>query len=87
MKTYLVECYWPEVAEGDVDRALRRLRTDAGVTALGAVLVPADEIVLSLCEATSAAEARRTAIEAGFPAERIVECVPFAGALPGQHEN
>jgi hypothetical protein len=51
------------------------------------VLVPTDEIVLSLCEATSAAEARRTAIEAGFPAERIVECVPFAGARPGQHEN
>ena len=83
MKTYLVECYWPGVLEGDVDRALERLRSAATVTALGAVLVPADEIVLSLCEAASAADARRTAISAGFPAERIVECVP----LVAQHEN
>ena len=87
MKTYLVECYWPEVAEGDVDRALGRLRVEATVNVLGAVLVSADEIVFSLCEAASAADARRTAIEAGFPAERIVECVPFAGTLTGRHET
>jgi len=84
MQAYLVECYWPGVLEDDVDRALGRLGPDAEVAALGTILVSADEIVLSVFEAASPEQARSTASNAGFPVERIVECVPFARAFSGQ---
>jgi hypothetical protein len=86
MTTYLVECYWPGVDEQLLTRVVGRLtsrpcRADA-VCWLSSILIPDDEIVLHVAEASSADAVRSSAHAAALPNERIVSCVHVVpGAL------
>jgi len=80
--TYLVECYWPGVSERQVAETLARgaaLDAEVGVRHLESVLIPADEIVLSLFEGPSAEAVLSATRRVGLPSERIVESVRMIG--------
>jgi hypothetical protein len=86
MTTYLVECYWPGVDEQLLTRAVGRLTSRPGtadaVCWLISILIPDDEIVLYVAEASSADALRSSAHAAALPTERIVPCVHVVpGAL------
>ncbi len=78
--TFLVERYWPMADAPRLDSMLGRLRdavhaarqSGQGVRYRGSVIVPDDELVLSLLDATSMAEARAASERAGVPFERIL---------------
>jgi hypothetical protein len=77
-QTYLVECYWPGVSERQVTETLARsavLPADVAVRHLDSVLIPADEIVLSLFEGPSAEAVLAATRQVGLPSERVVESV------------
>jgi hypothetical protein len=78
-QTYVVECYWPGVDELQLTQAVERLaespQYDEGASWTSSILIPVDEIVLCLVEATSTEAVRASARRAGLPAERIVTCV------------
>lgn len=81
-RTYLVECYWPEVNTAELEAAAGRAlrvaddgRFGGGTQLLDSILIPTDEIVLCFFEAPSARAARRAADLAELPCERVVECV------------
>jgi hypothetical protein len=74
--SFIVECFWPDVTESDLEALDRRVQKALGgarsVRYLGSTLVRADEVVL--CEFEGSAEAvRATAELAGVPFERILE--------------
>jgi hypothetical protein len=73
--TYVVECYWPGVNELQLTEAVERIPPDDDASWMNSILIPADEIVLCLVEATSADAVSASARRAGLPAERIVTCV------------
>jgi hypothetical protein len=80
MTAYFVECYWPGVDEQLLMRAAERLaRTQSGcptgVSWLGSILIPEDEIVFHLANGLSAYAVRASAQRASVPTERIVKCV------------
>jgi hypothetical protein len=81
---YLAECFWPGVSQ-------RALLAAAGNTAqqpsparcLELILVPADEIVLALYQAPSAAAVTAASRRAGLPSERVVDALRIAPLPPG----
>ena len=91
--TYLVERYWPMRDETLLHEMLVRLRAaadamqDAGdpVRYVGSVVVPDDELVLSLLDARSIDAARAASEAAGVPFERIVPA--SAVGFDGQHDG
>ena len=83
MKTYLVECYSPGIARMEVEAAAERavaacaeLREEGcGVDYVGAMLVPADEVVFHVFASPCARVVREAGLRAGVPFERVVESV------------
>ena len=73
--TYLAECFWPGVTEGELEAAARRIGRDHPAECLELILIPRDEIVLCLYRASTALAVTDAIRTAGFPAERIVESV------------
>jgi hypothetical protein len=79
--TFLVERYWPGVDEDVLRRALRRLerairsvRAEGGILEhAGSILVPSDEVVLSVFRADSEGTVRGVNELAGVPLDRIAE--------------
>jgi len=67
---YTAKCFWPGVAEEDVRLAAARA---SGLK--GALYLPADELLLCLFEAESAALVKRESERAGLPCERVIETV------------
>jgi hypothetical protein len=77
-RTYLVECYWPGVSEAQVVETIMRSSepgADDAVRHLDSVLIPADEIVLSVFEGPSAEAVLAATRRAGMLSERVVESV------------
>jgi hypothetical protein len=80
--TFVAECFWPGVTEGDLGDLDRRATTYAAeatrggqpVRYLGSILMPADEVVLCRFEGGESA-VRRVALAAAIPFHRIVETV------------
>jgi hypothetical protein len=81
-RTYLVECYWPGVAETEVADALARAAGEARAHCLESILVPEDEIVFCLFEGPSADEVLAAALRSGLPPERVTESI----RIPPQEE-
>jgi len=76
-RTYLVECFWPDMTHERVVAATRRLSGGSSATCVAVIVVPVDDIVLYLFEADTDAEVWDVVRRAGLPCERIVESVPI----------
>jgi hypothetical protein len=96
MPTFVVECYWPGITEGQVRHALALLgparnatRTREPVGRLGCILLPSDGMALFLFRAPSALRLSETAQQARLPFDRIVESihVSFGEASEELHEG
>jgi hypothetical protein len=83
-QTYLVECYSPGLAREDVESAAERaldasasMRSEGRcVEYVGALLVPADEVVFHVFSSTSVAAVREASSRAAVAFARVVESVP-----------
>jgi hypothetical protein len=80
--TFVAECFWPGVTEGDLGDLDRRATACAAaatrggypVRYLGSILMRTDEVVLCRFEGGESA-IRRVALAAAIPFDRIVETV------------
>jgi hypothetical protein len=75
IQTYVVECYWPGVDEPRLRSAVEQLPPGDDASWVSSILIPDDEIVLCVVEATSADAVRASAQRVGLPAERVVTCI------------
>lgn len=87
-RLFLMEAYWPGVtperivaAEIATCRALRDRRT--GARLLGSMLVPADELLLSVFAGGAPELIAAAATAAGVPVERVVAIATLERALGG----
>lgn len=72
--TFLVECYWPGLTQARAEKAAARLAAGGPEIAFrSAIVVPADEVVLCLFEADSAAGVPELCRRAGLPCDRILQ--------------
>jgi hypothetical protein len=80
--TYLVESYWPGVCSAEVEAIGARLVGDLKVRGeakwLHSILIPEDEIILSVFDGSSSAGIIAAAARAALPTDRIIECVRVA---------
>jgi hypothetical protein len=77
-KTYLAECFWPDVSESKVTAVARRIAAEGEAVCLELILVPADEIVLGLFQAPTAEAVTEVSRRAGLPVERVIEAMGFS---------
>jgi hypothetical protein len=83
---YAAKCYWPQVTQQEVEvaavkaarEATRISRAGPRVTYVGAVLFPADELLLCLFESASSAAVKQTNERVGIRCERVMESVWLA---------
>ena len=79
MTGFIVECYWPHLAEATIVALVRQLpRTcheEAAVRLATSLLVPSDGLVLLLFEAPSESDLIRCMRAAALAFDRIVEVV------------
>ena len=82
MQTFLVECYWPQISEGEARASLHRVVRLGGeaspgqaVQSSGCILVPADGMALFLLSAPSEAAVTRIGALTEVPFDRILESV------------
>jgi hypothetical protein len=90
-KSFVAECFWPDVHERDVRELDERIRVRAAqrhdARFLGSVLIRADEVVLFHFEGTDAG-VRELAGQAGVPFERLLETdVAFAAGTNAKGES
>jgi hypothetical protein len=72
---FVVECFWPDVTEADVealDRRVGQVAQGLPVRYLGSILLRADEVVMCRFEGT-AATVEEVAVRAEIPFERILQ--------------
>jgi hypothetical protein len=88
-RTYLVECYWPDVTEAALidgaaraEAAAHELRA-AGrpVEFLGSLLIPGDEVSFWRFGSESQAGVEEASLRAGLAVNRIMECIELI-AMP-----
>jgi hypothetical protein len=80
---YLAECLWPGVTEEDLAKLDLRARAetqaaaagDTGVSYLGSILMPSDEVVFFVFSGPSTEAVEVVAAATGIPFERIVTSV------------
>ncbi len=83
LQTFLVERYWPDVDESTAQVAVTSLeRVAAAMTAEGtpvehviSILMPADQVVLSLIQAADETVARRVNERAGIQLDRVAAAI------------
>jgi hypothetical protein len=93
-QTYLVECYSPRIAREQVEVAGDRAaeasaalrREGCSVEYVGALLVPADEVVFHVFASGSLEAVKEASVRAKVPFERVVESV-IVGPLQLRREN
>jgi hypothetical protein len=90
-KSFVAECFWPDVHEHDVRELDERIRVRTAerddVRFLGSVLIRADEVVLFHFEGTDAG-VRELAEQAGVPFERLLETdVAFSATTNAKGES
>jgi hypothetical protein len=84
-QTFLVERYWPGVDEAiarsvvtSLERAARAMTAEGTpVEHMGSILMPADQVVFSLIEATDEQAARLVNERADVPLDRIAAAIAF----------
>ena len=90
-KSFVAECFWPDVHEHDVRELDERIHLGAAargdVRFLGSVLIRADEVALFHFEGTDAA-VRELAEQVGVPFERLLETdVVFSATTNAKGES
>ncbi len=81
--TYVVECFWPDVHQEQVQEAAGRLKRSAEELTLrgqrvqftGSIFVPTDEVIFYLLEGGSSEAVRTTCQLAGLRFDRVLPCV------------
>ena len=84
--TFLVECFWPDLSQEQVQRADQRLaecvaesrRAGSQVAYVGSIVLTGDDVIFFLFEASSPAEVRRICDQAQLQIERVVGSVVSA---------
>jgi hypothetical protein len=81
-RTFVVECYWPEITEEQVKEALSRVaplpvsgRPADEVESAGCILIPSDGMALFLFRGASEDLVRERSENAEVPFDRIVESI------------
>jgi hypothetical protein len=89
---YAAKCYWPGVAETDIERVAARAGR-AGpalgsntVTYLGSLLFADDDLVLCLFQGPSRAAVIEASDRLGIPCERLMDSAWLGSGLPAQEE-
>ena len=76
-KSYLVECFWPDVRHAQIHEAAARLREAAAaadrLAFTGSIFIPGDEVVFYLFEGDSEDAVREACTSAAIRFERVVE--------------
>jgi hypothetical protein len=93
-RTYLVECYSPGIDRTDVESAAVRAgdvsaelrREGRSVEYIGALLVPADEVVFHVFASTSARAVREASSRAAVRFDRVVESVSVGSLQLGRDD-
>jgi hypothetical protein len=93
MRKYIVECYWPDVRDEQVEQGAERARGAAAeltrdgepVSFTGSMVIPRDEVVFYLFDGPSVEAVRAACERAALPFERIVESLwnPVPTSLGG----
>jgi hypothetical protein len=90
-QTYLVECYWADVAEPGLREHAARVRSTVEeeqgvggppVELLRAVVIPGDEVSLWIFTGGSLEDVERVSGRCGLTVNRVVECIELT-AEPG----
>jgi hypothetical protein len=82
-RSYVVECFWPDVHPWQVEQGAARVRETAGqlssegtrVLFAGSIFVPGDEVVFYLFDGVSAEAVGEACTRAAIPFERVVESI------------
>jgi hypothetical protein len=78
-KSFLVECFWPDIRHAQIDEAAVRLREAAPegdpVAFSGSIFIPCDEVVFYLFEGDSEEAVREACTRATIRFERVVESI------------
>jgi hypothetical protein len=78
-KSFVVECFWPDVRHAQIEEAAARLReaADGGdpVAFAGSIFIPSDEVVFYLFEGDSEDAVRDACTSAAVRFERVVESI------------
>ncbi len=90
LETYLVERYWPGIDLAQLRSLLPRLEIAAeamraegvAIGYVGSILMPADQVVFSLIEASSEADVRHLNERAELPLDRIATAIAMLCADP-----
>jgi len=89
---YAAKCYWPGVAETDLERVAERAdragpasRSNT-VTYLGSLLFSDDDLVLCLFQGPSRAAVIQASDRLGIPCERLMDAAWLGPGLPIQEE-
>jgi hypothetical protein len=86
---YAAKCYWPGVAETDLERVAGRAAQASpgrdGVAYLGSLLFTADDLVLCLFQGPSRAAVIKASDRLGIPCEHLMTLVWLGPAGPRGH--
>jgi hypothetical protein len=85
-RSYVVECFWPDLRPGQVEQGATRARETAdqlssegiSVAFAGSILLPGDEVVFYLFDSVSAEAVRETCTRAAISFERVIESIRSA---------
>jgi hypothetical protein len=89
---YAAKCYWPGVAESDLEQVGERAATAGlapgrdGVAYLGSLLFAADDLVLCLFQGPSRAAVIQASDRLGIPSERLMDSAWLSPGLPLHEE-
>ena len=94
-RTFLIERFWPGVTPVLAEEVARRLtqaaagfhREDRQVRHVGSVLLPTDEVMVSVVEAPAPELVRGVAARAGHAADRITESITINSDLEGGRDE
>ena len=74
MTLFALECYVPGLSDGDIDRAIARIRGGPERAALGCLVFPDDDVMFFVVAARDQATAREIAERAGVRPDRVAAC-------------
>jgi hypothetical protein len=76
---YAAKCFWPEVAEDELRHVGERAQAvgseRSGVSYLGSICFPSDDLVLCLFDAGSPVAVKRASERLGIPCERVMQAL------------